>query len=96
MARMEQGRGDRLPYDTLAPIAGALGARVVVRLDWQGERLDRLIDARHAALIELVVRELTSLGWLCATEVTFSVYGERGSIDVLAFHPGRGCCASSR
>ncbi|MBA2314294.1 MAG: helix-turn-helix domain-containing protein, partial [Chloroflexi bacterium] len=86
IARVEQGRGVRLPYAPLAAIATALGARVAVRLDWQGEQLDRLIDARHAALIELVVRELTSLGWACATEVTFSIYGERGSIDVLGFH----------
>lgn len=87
VARVEQGRGDRVPYVTLARIAAALGARVAVRLDWRGEQLDRLIDSRHAALTELVVRELTSHGWECATEVTFSVYGERGSIDVLAYHP---------
>jgi hypothetical protein len=29
-------------------------------------------------------------GWV-ASEATFSVYGERGSIDVLAFHPGSRC-----
>jgi len=26
--------------------------------------------------------------WLTAPEVTFSVYGERGAIDILAWHPG--------
>jgi hypothetical protein len=27
--------------------------------------------------------------WITAPEVTFSVYGERGAIDLLAFHPAR-------
>lgn len=37
-----------------------------------------------------MVTELTGVGWHCATEVTFSVYGERGSIDVLAYRADRG------
>jgi transcriptional regulator with XRE-family HTH domain len=90
VARVEQGRGDRAPFTTLQRVAAALGARVIVRLDWQGEGLDRLIDARHAALVDLVVREMSSNGWLCVTEATFNVYGERGSVDVLAFHPENG------
>lgn len=87
VARIEQGRGDRVPPATLRQIADALGARVVVRLEWQGEQLDRLIDARHAAIVDRVVSDLTAWGWTCIPEATFNVYGERGSIDVLAFHP---------
>jgi hypothetical protein len=30
---------------------------------------------------------LRSCGWTAAPEVSFSVYGERGSVDILAFHP---------
>ena len=33
---------------------------------------------------------LRGLGWIVLPEVTFSIYGERGSIDVLAFHPATG------
>jgi DNA-binding Xre family transcriptional regulator len=87
VARVEQGRGDRATVATLDRIAAALGARVMCRLLWQGEGLDRLLDADHAATVEQVVRVLTLAGWLVATEVSFNVYGERGSIDVLAFHP---------
>jgi hypothetical protein len=68
-------------------IARPLGARVICRLEWSGEALDRLLDADHAAIVEQVVRFLSGLGWLCATEVSFNIYGERGSIDILAFHP---------
>ncbi len=87
VARIEQGRGDRLTVATLERIVASLGARLVWRLDWNGEALDRLLDADHAALVEQVVRILRANGWLCATEVSFSVFGERGSIDILGFHP---------
>jgi hypothetical protein len=79
-----------VPVATLEKVARAVGARIVVRLDWQGEQLDRLIDARHAGLVDQVVREASGRGWLCVTEATFNVYGERGSVDVLAFHPPTG------
>lgn len=87
VARIEQGRGDRVPPATLRHVADALGARVVVRLEWQGEQLDRLIDARHAAIVDRVVSDLSAWGWTCIPEATFNIYGERGSIDILAFHP---------
>jgi hypothetical protein len=88
IARIEQGRADRLTVRSLERVATALGARVTCRLDWNGEALDRLLDAGHAAIVEQVVRLLTADGWRCATEVSFNVFGERGSVDVLAFHPG--------
>lgn len=88
VARAEQGRAERVTVATLERIARPLGARLICRLDWNGEALDRLLDADHASIVEQVVRILTACGWLCATEVSFSVYGERGSIDILAFHPG--------
>ncbi len=73
---------------TLHRIATAVGARLEVRISWNGEALDRLLDAGHAALVEQTVRRLVASGWLCAVEVSFNIRGERGSIDVLAFHPG--------
>jgi hypothetical protein len=48
-----------------------------------------LIDARHAAMAEQVVRELFRLGWEVRVEYTFNVRGERGSVDVLAWFPSR-------
>ena len=70
----------------LERVCTALAARLVVRLDWNGEQLDRLLDGDHAALVDAVVRRLVAEDWDCATEVTFNVYGERGSMDLLAFH----------
>lgn len=84
--RIERGGADRVTVRTLDRVATAMDASVLVRLLWHGEALDRLLDARHARLVETVVRLLTADGWECATEVSFSIGGERGSIDVLAFH----------
>ena len=54
-----------------------------IALRWHGEELDRLLDEAHARLVDEVVRRSTVLGWVVAVEVSFSRYGERGSIDVL-------------
>jgi transcriptional regulator with XRE-family HTH domain len=87
ISRLEVGRAHRVAVHTLERVAAALDARFVWYLDWQGERLDRLFDDAHADLVEDVVRTLRGLGWTVATEVSFNHFGERGSIDVLAFHP---------
>lgn len=87
VGRAERGQIDALRLATLERIASGLGARLEVRLSWNGEALDRLLDAGHAALVEQVVQRLRASGWECAVEVSFNVRGERGSVDVLAFHP---------
>lgn len=87
VVRIERGGADAVTVATLEKVAAPLGARVVCRLAWNGEGLDRLLDSAHAALVEQVVRLLGGVGWLVATEVSFNHFGERGSIDILAFHP---------
>ncbi|HET7029918.1 MAG TPA: helix-turn-helix domain-containing protein [Candidatus Limnocylindrales bacterium] len=87
VARIEQGRASHVPIATLDRVTGPLGARVLVKLLWQGEGLERLLDGRHASVVDVVVRVLRAASWTVATEVSFNEYGERGSIDVFAFHP---------
>ena len=90
ISAVETGRADQVALDVLSRIATVLGARLSVRVYWQGEALDRLRDARHAELVERALRWLAADGWLTRAEVTFSEFGERGSIDILAFHAGTG------
>ncbi len=90
VSRCERGDAHTLTCRTIVKIAEALGARATVSIHWHGEELDRLLDAAHAGLVEVVVRLLRTSGWTVVPEATFSVYGERGSIDVLAFHPATG------
>jgi transcriptional regulator with XRE-family HTH domain len=72
---------------TLQRIAEELGAELVIGLRWHGGDLDRLADRAHADLVERIARRLAALGWETHLEVSFSRFGERGSIDVLAWHP---------
>ncbi len=60
---------------------------MILRVDWRGEEIDRLLDRAHSALIDWIVRELVRFGWQVETEVTFDIRGERGSIDVFACVP---------
>jgi transcriptional regulator with XRE-family HTH domain len=83
---LERGLGARLSVATVHAVCAALAARLDHRLDWRGPELDRLLDARHAALGALVKRRLERWGWTVRVEVSFSHYGERGRIDLLAFH----------
>jgi hypothetical protein len=88
--RVEAGRGDELALRHVVAIVRSLSARLELLVTWQGEGLDRLLDADHAALVEMVAAELRTLGWDVAVEVSFNIRGERGSIDLLAFHPPSG------
>ena len=90
ISRMERGQLRGCSVDLLERTAAVPGARVEVRLLWQGETLDRLLDSAYADLVEDLVRALTTAGWEYWTEVTFGYDGERGAIDVLARQPETG------
>lgn len=85
MSRAERGDAWSLTVRTLHEIAEALGARAPVALYWRGEGIDRLLDAAHAGLVDQVVAMLIAEGWKVIPEA--NNFGERGSIDVLAWHP---------
>ncbi len=87
VGRIERGERAGLTLEAVDAVAIALGASTELLIRWRGEGLDRLIDEAHARLVDAVVRRLRMLGWEVAVEVSFSRFGERGSIDVLAFHP---------
>lgn len=80
---VESGRLAGLPVATLRQIFAAVDAGFEGTVHWRGAGLDRLLDARHASLVAASVRRLAELGWETRVETTYSIYGERGSIDVL-------------
>jgi len=77
-------------FGDLEAIARALDGQLGLDFRWRGEALDRLIDERHAALVDAVVGLFLAAGWEVDVEVSFSIYGERGSIDVFARHAETG------
>src|SRR3990170_5026427 len=84
---LECGRARRLKMGAVEGIFAALGARIDARVLWNGPELDRLLDAGHAALGARIKRRLERWGWVVRVEVSYSRYGERGRIDLLAWHP---------
>ena len=88
ISRLECGRIEGLTVRTLRKLFAALDAEIVLIVRWRGGELDRILDRRHADLGERVVARLERLGWVVVPEVSFSHFGERGSIDLLAWHAG--------
>ena len=86
ISRIERGQIASLTMRDLERAATPLGATLELRLRWKGELLDRLIDVAHARLVEALVAILRAAGWEVAVEVSYSIWGERGSIDILAYH----------
>ncbi|OGN86578.1 MAG: hypothetical protein A2X23_09605 [Chloroflexi bacterium GWC2_73_18] len=82
---MELGRLDGVAIGTLRRVVEGLDASLVIDVRWRGGALDRLLDERHAALAATVATILRTDGWHVEVEVSYSRYGERGSIDLLAW-----------
>jgi hypothetical protein len=88
--RIERGHAEAMTLATLTAVAGALDVRLDLIPRWRGGELDRLLNAAHSAMHERMAAKLRALdSWLLAPEVTFAVYGERGVIDLFAYHPIR-------
>lgn len=87
---LECGAAARLSVATMEAILHAVGARLRLQLLWNGTELDRMPDAGHAALAAAVKERLERWGWVVRVEVSFSRYGERGRIDLLAWHAATG------
>jgi transcriptional regulator with XRE-family HTH domain len=87
IGRIERGDAGSVPLGTLRSVAGALDGRLDTVLRWRGGDLGRLLNARHAAMHEAMALRLGELsGWVFEPEVSFSIYGERGVIDILGWH----------
>lgn len=87
IGRLEADLIDALRFEEVERCLMALGAELEVRVNYRGAAADRLIDEAHARLVARIVEVLRGLGWDTRVEVTFSKWGERGSYDILAWHP---------
>jgi transcriptional regulator with XRE-family HTH domain len=89
ISRLERGNVRACSIALLERVLEVLDARLVTFIDWRGGELDRLIDADHSRLQQLWAAVRSEL-WQSRVEVTYSEYGERGSIDDLAYHAPTG------
>lgn len=65
--------------------AGAFDLRVELRLVGRAGELVRLADEEHAAIVDALAAWFGAAGFLVEAEASFSEWGERGRIDLLAF-----------
>jgi transcriptional regulator with XRE-family HTH domain len=91
VSRVERGQIPEMTLAVLREVAAALEIRLELLPRGRGAELDRLLSARHSALHESVARVLAHdfPDWVMASEVSFSIWGERGVIDLLLWHPER-------
>lgn len=90
ISRIELGRLEQVSLQRLRMVGATLDIAMSIDAWWRAGDLDRLIDRGHAALVEYVVGELRAHGWRTRVEVTFNHFGERGSADIVAWHPTAG------
>jgi transcriptional regulator with XRE-family HTH domain len=82
---VERGHGSRLSGATMSRLFAALDARWEPTVSWRGGEVDRLLDRAHAGLLGQATTLLKSRRWHVEPEVTYAWFGERGSIDLLAW-----------
>jgi transcriptional regulator with XRE-family HTH domain len=84
---LERGGLATIQAGVLRRVALVLGLQLSIKLRSPRGDLDRVLNAAHADLHEAIAQLLRSLpGWTWRPEVSFSIYGERGVIDILAWH----------
>lgn len=88
VSRLERGHIDRLSLPQIEAVCTVLEVRVDLVGRWHGGDAGRLMNAAHSSMHEAAARWFARLWpqWTLAPEVTFSIYGERGVIDILAWH----------
>jgi transcriptional regulator with XRE-family HTH domain len=89
VSQIERGGLEDTSVRNIRRVAGAVGVSLPFDPSWRGAELASLLDERHALLVRDVVKRLTAVGWQTIPEHTFNVWGERGSVDVLAWQPLR-------
>src|SRR5689334_16164082 len=63
ISRIETGRLEGTPAPDLERILHVLDARLELDVRWRGAALDRLLDERHAGLVDATVRWLSVDDW---------------------------------
>lgn len=90
ISRIERGSLRACSMSTSRRIVEALDGRLVIFVEWRGGELNRLLDADHAALQErwAAWKRRAAQSWASRQEVSYNHFGDRGSIDDLAFDTG--------
>lgn len=84
-SRLECGQMDGIPVGTIRRCLAVLEVRLDLVPAWRGTMIDRVRDERHAVLEAAWKERLEGWRWLTWAEVSYSQYGERGRVDLVAW-----------
>ena len=87
VVKLEAGRLGPMRTASIRAIVAVFGLSYEPALRGLGADEDRLIDERHSRILGACATWLKTLGWVVPSEVSYSEFGERGSVDLLAWHP---------
>lgn len=88
--KIERGELGSTSLGLLRKYAAAFDLRLDLAVIGRGGDLARTIDEEHAMIVEQLAATLNHLGWRVEPEASFNHYGDRGRIDLLAYHPETG------
>lgn len=83
---LERGHVDSFSVRTVRAIAAAVGVDLPFAPRGRGAQLDQLVDEEHSAMVDRVAARLATESWETMIEFSFNDYGDRGSVDLLAWH----------
>ena len=89
VSRIEHGELESMTHRTVSKVAEVLEIRLDYRARWHGADLDRMAGQDHAELVETVAQWLLRESWQVRPEISFSIWGDRGAVDLLAWLPSR-------
>ena len=84
---IERGQIDGVSLGTLRGVARVREVRLTVEASWRGGQIERVLSGRHAAMAERVTAILVAAGFEVRPEASFNHFGERGVVDLVAWHP---------
>jgi transcriptional regulator with XRE-family HTH domain len=86
VANVELGRIGRMQISTLRTVLAPFGLSYESYVRGLGADEDRVLDEHHATLMGISASWLATCSWEVRPEVSYSEFGERGSVDLLAWH----------
>jgi transcriptional regulator with XRE-family HTH domain len=90
VSRVERGHIESLSLSALRRVARVLEARLDLSLWTRAGEIERVASSRHAELVEDLIAVLGGASWTARPEVSFNVRGERGLVDIVAWHAATG------
>jgi transcriptional regulator with XRE-family HTH domain len=86
VSRAERGHIESLSVSAIRRLARVLEARLDLHLWTRAGEVERIASGAHAEVVNSLIATLVGFGWTAQPEVSFNHRGERGLVDIVAWH----------